>query len=387
MCGQVAGGKRVGCGWLLALVGALGLSLADGAWAQQTVTLTVSTPEALREAIRTANADPQSIYEILIDALELRMDNLDGSGSALPPIEGEVAIISALGPDRVRIRGGGPGSNFRLVEVRPGGRLVIDRMDIEDFNTEGSGGVILMEGGDVQNPQRLSVKDSIIRNCRARDSGGAVAARGAGNEIAFFDTDFRGCSAQTGGGLYLEGVANILEGSFTSNQADQGGAVAAASNSQIVLVGVEMHGNKANVGGAVAAEGAVAIQYVKFKNNTATAFGCDVVVLHNDPTNLDSSVALLFGNQFQAEECSTETVKIFGSLTSLMFNNLLLTANRAITNSGNTEMRGNILRLGGGNAEKSAGAKLLCVDFGGCDHLAATSPMTRAATCSSRAIW
>ncbi len=138
----------------------------------------------------------------------------------LPVIEGDVTIDGFIERLLWRAYGvtiSGEGQH-RLLEVAPGGRLVLRGVTLRD----GFGD----RGGAVRNDGRLVIDSSSLFDNKATDSGGAVFNTG---KLFMVNSTLIGNRARQGGAVAsVEGALQIVHATFYDNLAGQGGAVDAS---------------------------------------------------------------------------------------------------------------------------------------------------------------
>ena len=193
------------------------------------VALTANTVAELRQAIATANQAPQQAHAIAVGASPLQFDAPAAAGDALPHVIGQVVLqpSPALQAQGVFLRGGGPGSGFRLASVGQGGSLEVAGITAEDFHAAGNGGVLAFAAGSRGHVRR----SSFVGNAAA--NGGAIHAAGA---LAVSDSRFVGNQAEEhGGAINLGGSgATVIERNvFEDNVAGSSGGTLRVSGSYL----------------------------------------------------------------------------------------------------------------------------------------------------------
>lgn len=235
---------------------------------------------SLRDAVATANREPGADVILLLAAnylisLPAPVDAQGIANDEDANLNGDLDVIGTL-----TIRGIGNGwlsrisgqTNDRLLEVRPGAKLTLDRVTLEGGNTAFNGGAVenhgqlvlskvlvqlsnavappgvaaleanryrYGQGGGIANYANLDVRDSVFQDNRAEGSsainlgrGGAVFNQGTfrlrtttvrRNRVA--DPQLKGA----GGGLYNLGSADVATSAFLENYGLRntvGGAIA-----------------------------------------------------------------------------------------------------------------------------------------------------------------
>lgn len=195
------------------------------------VALTANTVAELRQAIATANQAPQQAHAIAMGASLLQFDAPAAAGDALPHVIGQVVLqpSPALQAQGVVLRGGGPGSGFRLASVGQGGSLEVAGITAEDFHAAGNGGVLAFGAGSRGHVRR----SSFVGNAAA--NGGAIHAAGA---LAVSDSRFVGNQAEGhGGAINLRGSgATVIERNvFEDNVAGSSGGTLRVSGCDMTM--------------------------------------------------------------------------------------------------------------------------------------------------------
>lgn len=165
----------------------------------------------------------------------------DNGPNGLPAITGSVTI-EGNGSTISRAQAS---AGFRLLEVRPGGDLVLRQLSLSGGDAgDEQGGAILVLG-------KLSALGVRLEGNRA-ESGGAVAAWSEA-EVNLDETTISGNTAGgSGGGLYAsEATVVVADSTIGGNTAESGGGVAAVQGAATFLRST-LSGNEAAVeGGAV----------------------------------------------------------------------------------------------------------------------------------------
>ncbi|MBO5696326.1 MAG: autotransporter domain-containing protein [Alphaproteobacteria bacterium] len=162
--------------------------------------------------------------------------------------------------------------------------------DFERNTSTSDGGAIAMRAPSMGNNSqaKLDIFDAEFVGNSAVMKGGAIYSTfydsvTERNAVYMKDTDFTGNSAQNGGAIYNDGVADkadnkasmkIVHGEFEKNTAtDEGGAIFNKGN--MTIVGAEFEGNVVaeGFGGAIKNNGTLVVEDSKFSDNVAYVNG------------------------------------------------------------------------------------------------------------------
>ena len=130
-------------------------------------------------------------------------------------------------------------------------------------------------GGAIYNTATLVLSHCAITNNTSTDGNGGGINNGAGASLSLANSTVSGNSAGTleGGGLDNSGSAQILGGTFSGNQAYEGGAIFNEYNGQLPITqGTTFSNNSATLdGGAIYNSGQTTITQALFNGNQAQA--------------------------------------------------------------------------------------------------------------------
>ncbi|HVS40368.1 MAG TPA: choice-of-anchor Q domain-containing protein, partial [Gemmataceae bacterium] len=200
---------------------------------------------SLRDAIASADAAPGTSVITFDPGLSGRTITL--YGTELPQITADVEI-DGLGASQLTVSGN---SQSRVFDVASGVIVVLSDLTIEDGQAPGSGNLVGLSGGGVDNEGTLTLVDSTVTGSRA--SFGA----GVGNfgTLYLLDSTLTGNTAvYFGAGLLNYGTAAVLDSTITANSATPGGAASAKGggvfnsvffNKQLTLQNSIVSGNTA----------------------------------------------------------------------------------------------------------------------------------------------
>lgn len=408
--------------WLLA--GALLIILLA-----TTCTLTESNPspevtiacdaQELINYMNWANGDPRPITLILADECLYELtaeDNLIGrlgdttgesGANGLPPVQGDLTI---LGNDALIRRSYAAGTpDFRIFFVSSSGSLTINQLQMENgaspygggaiyidngtllledseaynHETEGAGGAILNEMGDVtirgssftdnaaviggalsNNDGVLSIEDfSVVMRNSASMDGGGVFSRGSltiENSRILNNT-----ASRTGGGLFtlLPTSSVDVSGSFLEdNSATQSGGAIAAFQADLTIVDTYFARNQALRGAAInARDNTVTINLGDFEDNSTVEMGGAInaigAVMTIDTSTFSGNTASSGGAVFHVginnlltlSECTFSNNATTADSGGAVFNNALLQV------TGTTFANNQAVMSGGGIYNYNAG--------------------------------
>jgi hypothetical protein len=155
-------------------------------------------------------------------------------------------------PFEYTIDGGGAAAlEGGMVYIAPGRTVTFTNMYLQNTQAVRGGVVYVAEGGTAV------LQRSRVRNGFANDSGGLIyVAPDASLSLVNLTFAEGGSAGNIGGGIYLEGYANLFSGvRVRGNNAPQGGGVAIAGDGHLVLrqsyVGDGLMPNTADLGGGV----------------------------------------------------------------------------------------------------------------------------------------
>lgn len=327
-------------------------------------------PGSLREVLRAAT--------VVSDAPRVRFSRAAFSAPTEIRLATELEISSTVdleGP----LSDGGP-----LVTLAPtrGGRglVAVKGGEVRLASLRLERGTSTGDGGCLQNGGTLLVEGVIAEGCRAR-RGGAIAntgqleirggtftanvaeAEGGGifsiGELTISQLALAGNSAEKGGGLAVGASASgadLVGGTFTANQAAEGGALWADGPVTISLRSTVMTENRAQGdGGAIRLQGDVTllVQSSQLLDNGASRGGAVYVdeagIAHLQQVNLEANEAEEGGAVHNAGMMTLVSVNLLG-------NSALAGSGGAIVNTGNLTLEGG--RLEANAADGDGGAIL-----------------------------
>lgn len=162
------------------------------------------------------------------------------------------AAVPDAAPFDYTIDGGGAAAlEGGMAYIAPGRTVTFTNMYLQNTQAVRGGVVYVAEGGTAV------LQRSRVRNGFANDSGGLIyVAPDASLSLVNLTFVEGGSAGNAGGGIYLEGYANLFSGvRVQGNSAPQGGGVAIAGDGHLVLrqsyVGDGLAPNTADVGGGV----------------------------------------------------------------------------------------------------------------------------------------
>ena len=252
---------------------------------------------ALITAIQSGNS-AGSPYVICLGngtfTLTASNNTLDG-GNGLPQITGNVTLYGTGAV--IERQSAAPA--FRLLRINAGARLKLEGVTVRGgaAGTSSGGGVrnlgtlelvnAIIEnntganGAGIQNNVNatLTATNSTIRTNTVTTNGGGLLSN-TGSSTTLTNTTFTGNVTSTasglGGGLFMTGATlNINGGTFSTNQARNGGAIFVNSSTSATITGTTFTGNTAalNGGGMYVNANTVSINDATFTSNTAQANG------------------------------------------------------------------------------------------------------------------
>lgn len=168
----------------------------------------------------------QSLIEAMsaeVSRIELRgtieLDSAFTAGLALPKIEER--SLEIFGADGSVLRATGQG--FRLLELGAGSDLTLMNLQIQDFDSAGDGGAVLVQGG------RLELNGVRFAGNRSSGDGGALAIAEFAR-LRIVDSEFEDNQAGGRGGAIQMRASGFVEqfarNRFSSNLAEEGCALA-----------------------------------------------------------------------------------------------------------------------------------------------------------------
>jgi hypothetical protein len=114
-----------------------------------------------------------------------------------------------------------------------------------------------LDGGCIAALEDVALTDVLLASCRAKREGGGIAVA-AGAMATLTRVTGAGCKASAGGGIATRGALSLRNGTFLSNRAQLGGAVAAFVAGNAAIAHSTLHGNgKSNL--ASPAPGAITV--------------------------------------------------------------------------------------------------------------------------------
>ncbi|MCE2473916.1 MAG: hypothetical protein J4G18_18860, partial [Anaerolineae bacterium] len=139
------------------------------------------------------------------------------------------------------VRGGGSGSDFRMLSVPSDVSVVLQNITIADFHVSASGndsgGAIIVNGGIENNT--VVIRNAVFRDNSAtgRDPvGGAIWFSGGVDSILIEDSFFiDNHTIGSGGAIFLESSATINNTAFIGNSAQNGGAIHVNNDVELTL--------------------------------------------------------------------------------------------------------------------------------------------------------
>lgn len=352
----------------------IGLLLGSPLRAQ---TISVQTEQELRDAIAGINSAGAMEQVTIFLTQSLQLTELGKSGTALPPITGNVRIVGL--PD-VTLNGGGMGTDFRAFSVANGGILIAETLTLRNFHVSGNGGCIAVApGGRFGTPFTTGLSNQLqFIDCHADGLGGALYAADA--EVGLAGEHFENCSASFGGAVALDGGASavIARTVFRNNRASEGGGAIHTRGQRLLpdrlirgraYLDCEFDGNHSDgLGGALDfRNGNNRLRFARFGRGSADIFGC---YINNDsspfaPPNI-FSVAQINDLEDGTSRCMNTHIEIPRGATLIDGSTLHRSPDRSdfprlIDSTGQTELAGNVLDA---NPLAPPQAKANCADFG-----------------------
>jgi len=217
---------------------------------------------------------------------------------------------------------------FRLFYVTRAGNLTL----YDQTLTGGDGGTA--NGGAIYSQGTVTATNTTIANSTAPGGGGI---RNSGGTLTLVDSRLENNSApgtgNSGGGLYTNGPATLIDTTLTGNSAHYGGAIYTASGGTLTLTGCTVESNSAySGGGAFINGGSLVVQSgSRFSANSVTSQGG---ALYNNGGSLSVSGSVIENNT----AAGGGAIRNSGSLT--------LTGSR-VTGNSTTSNGGGLLHLSG----------------------------------------
>ncbi|KAJ1485916.1 pectin lyase fold/virulence factor [Baffinella frigidus] len=182
-----------------------------------------------------------------------------------------------LAADISLVGSGSGGANATVIDCGRAGRhfhvsanVSIRGLTLEGGASSADGGCVLVEGM----ASALTVTDSVLSNCSAAASGGAIAFRG--RSLNLTRCSLTANVAAVGGAVHATGSsAELQDVSSVGNAASSGGGCLYLSGGDATILRATFQNNTAGVrGGAiVVAGGALSVQNATFSGNAVTAAG------------------------------------------------------------------------------------------------------------------
>lgn len=202
----------------------------------------------------TANDGPGNYNERILIGKDLSIVGTDGN------------------PLAVEIDGDGPTGmtplSGSLVAVLPGTTVTIDGVSIQDGSSNIGGGII-------NQAKELSIRNSIIRNNEATESGGGIYNANL-SQLSIADTLIQGNSAASdGGGIFSDsGSVSVTGGLISMNTAMENGGGLAAVSFEFDISGGEVSNNYAGIsGGGIYSTSRATIDDTMIRGNTSDGDG------------------------------------------------------------------------------------------------------------------
>jgi CSLREA domain-containing protein len=260
---------------LAALACALALPSAVSAGVSGT-TITVNTTAdntggpgcTLRDAITAANTDAVTggcTAGRGADTIDFSVSGQINLLTTLPAVAGRLAIEGS--DQNITVSGQGA---VRVLEVSAGASLTLDGISIADGDAANAGGIL--------NNGTTVVRNSSLSGNFAEDFGnGGGIWNTVGGKLTVRNCTFsaNGASESTpsppsGGGIYNDGKALVVNSTFADNGADHGGGIFNGAGGTLKVKASTFSANSAGEGGGITNRGALRVRTSVFSDNSAT---------------------------------------------------------------------------------------------------------------------
>ncbi|MGF1479142.1 MAG: FG-GAP-like repeat-containing protein [Cyanophyceae cyanobacterium] len=227
---------------------------------------------SLRDAILTANADPNTAYTINLQAGQTYLlsageaDEDLGVGGDLDITNSNITVRSA-GRQPATIDAGGLQFSDRVFHVLEGGNLTLENVVLTRGNTEFGGGLRIEEAGTA------TLVNSTVSGNTAEDGGGGIYTEGTTTLIQSTVSNNSTTTSNSGGaGIRSSGTLTLTDSTVSENSstASFSSGAGISSSGTATLTQSSVSNNSSFSGGGISNGGSMTLTNTTVSDNTAT---------------------------------------------------------------------------------------------------------------------